>query len=236
MYYWNKDNFEGLLQVAGALESVPQLAPLAEYCRLRERGLRKQAFAALRKFLSDAKTWVPEHARERVVTIVELHARIPKAHTFMSNPLWEQLVLPVLETWVRECPADIIPMRWLGLLKRNTEYLRSALAILPEDIPVRRKLVDLALADVEFATHHLDETVFLGSVDDAAAALREAGEWLNAATPVEMFADLRQNFEHLNQVLLDWKAYQAAPDGSFPQWCRSKGRSYHWGNKFYYDA
>lgn len=41
-YYWNRDNFESLLDLAKELRTVPELAHLADYCELREKGLRKQ--------------------------------------------------------------------------------------------------------------------------------------------------------------------------------------------------
>lgn len=95
MYYWNKDNFEGLLAVANVLDDIPQLRPLANYCRLRERGLRRQALSVLRDFLSTAAAWKTDDARESVVSILELHARAPDAHTFMTQPLSDELVFPV---------------------------------------------------------------------------------------------------------------------------------------------
>ena len=42
MYYWNKDNFEGLLEIAEEFKSRSGYDLFAEYCLLREKGLKKQ--------------------------------------------------------------------------------------------------------------------------------------------------------------------------------------------------
>ena len=50
-YYWNQENFEGLLAVA-TMADARGLPGFAEYCRQRERGLRAQALATLRLFVA----------------------------------------------------------------------------------------------------------------------------------------------------------------------------------------
>ena len=49
IYYWNEANFEGLKQLAEALESDSKLSKLAEYCRLRERGSPEVRIRTLRR-------------------------------------------------------------------------------------------------------------------------------------------------------------------------------------------
>lgn len=236
MHYWNKDNFEGLLAVANVLDEIPQLRPIANYCRLRERGLRRQALNVLRDFLSTAAAWKTDDARGLVVSILELHARAPNAHTFMTQPLWDELVFPVLDDWHTTSPDAVVPLRWLGLLRQDTDLLRLALSITPNDVPVRRALVNCALSDVDFATHHLDETIFLGEVSAAKANLSQAGIWLDLAFPPEAFNDLRDELAQLHQMVVDWERYLEAPYGTFPEWCNANGRNYRWPTKFYYDT
>lgn len=62
----------------------------------------------------------------------------------------------------------------LGLLNRDPELLNRALSGFPEDMAVRRILIDFALGGVGHATHHLDESFFLRSVDEATSALERA--------------------------------------------------------------
>jgi hypothetical protein len=67
-----------------------------------------------------------------------------------------------------------LPVRWLGMLNRDPELLTRALSGFPEDMAVRRILIDFALGGVGHATHHLDESFFLRSVDEATSALERA--------------------------------------------------------------
>ena len=51
MRFWDSGNFESLLAVSAALKDDERCVELAEYCRLREKGLRAAAFTALAKFI-----------------------------------------------------------------------------------------------------------------------------------------------------------------------------------------
>jgi len=236
VYYWNKDNFDGLVAIANALDDIPQLQLLANYCRLRERGLRKQALQVLRDFLSVAAEWTNDNSREVVVFVLEVHARVPDAHTFMTEPLWNEFVFPVLDDWHSTSPAAIVPLRWLGLLRRDTNLLERTLSALPNDIPVRRELVNSALSEANCATHHLDESLFLGKVSAAKVQLAQARMWLDSAFPPEPFNDLREELGRLHQMVVDWETYQDAPHGTFPDWCNANGRKYQWPAKVYYNT
>jgi hypothetical protein len=96
MYYWNKDNFEGLLAIADALSADPQLSLLAAYCTLREKGLRAQAFAALDEFLTETAKWHPDAARPCAMSVLEIHLKAKDVHQFLSQPLQCRFLLPVL--------------------------------------------------------------------------------------------------------------------------------------------
>ena len=66
MYYWNKDNFEGLEAIARSLQESTDVKDFSDYCRLRAEGLRKQAFEALSRFLLQALNWEFEKRRDFV--------------------------------------------------------------------------------------------------------------------------------------------------------------------------
>lgn len=55
MYYWNRDNFEGLLSVADVLSKNEHYSFFVYYCRLREKGLRKEALQKLEQFIEHIK-------------------------------------------------------------------------------------------------------------------------------------------------------------------------------------
>ena len=236
MYYWNRDNFQSLLELGTELAKQPDLALLAEYCMLREKGLRKQAFEALNRFLSDAELWSDEQARCNVLVIVQADARMPAAHQFMASPLLQKLIYPRLEHWLAAAPAAVEPKRWLGLLRRDAELLQQALELDPADVVVRGRLIDFALHSADYATHHLDESILLCPVSDVRAAIALARRMIEAAPDVEPFQHYVVEADQYEQMLDDWDEYQLANSGTFPEWCQAKGRSYSWCTRVYYNA
>jgi hypothetical protein len=163
-----------------------------------------------------------------------LNARTPAAHQFVSQPLRTRFILPVLDAWLAEKPENQIALRWLGLLRADTALLAKALALLPTDAPVRRRLVDEFLGIVDFATHHLYESIFLGDLPFIWDALTKAREVLQAAPDASCFPDLKQEIEDFENLLRDWEEYQRTRQGSFPEWCAAQGRSYPWQRSYYY--
>lgn len=235
MHYWNKANFEGLLQLAESLNSDERLSSLAEYCRCRERGLRQEAFAALEEFLGTAGQWQSSDARHICQTVLELHARTPAAHQFLTHPLRTRFVLPVLEGWVAEEPDCQTALRWLGILRRDLASLQRALALSPEDVPVRRLLADWHLSYVDHATHHLGESQLLDSLEATRESLAQARAILDDAPDSTPLTDLVAEIVEFESMLDDWESYCKTPEGTFPEWCAARNRGYSWPTIVYYD-
>ncbi len=234
MYYWNKQNFEGLLQLADALDADPRLSLLGEYCRQREYGLRQKALEALERFLTTSEAWEPSHAREVCQQILVLHALTPEAHQFLSQPLLTRFIFPVLEAWEADEPECQVAVRWLGMLQNDAERLSRALVLFPGDVPVRRRLVDWYLSTVEHATHHLGEGRLLNDLEQTKQSLVKARTVVDASPNPAMLADLRAEICEYEAMLQDWELYSASPDGSFPDWCARRSRPYSWPTFFYY--
>jgi hypothetical protein len=235
VYYWNKANFEGLVQVADALAEDPQLLPLAEYCRQREHGLRRKAFETLELFIASTKAWELAYVRDACQRILEIHARTPEAHQFLAQPLLTRFIFPVLDAWVADEPSGQTALRWLGILRRDRDLLEKALVLSPEDAPARRCLVGGHLSHVDYATHHLVEGVLLGDLDSTKQALADARAVAEAAPDPVPLADVTGEIERYAALLRDWESYCESPEGTFPDWCAQRGRSYQWPTIVYYD-
>jgi len=235
MNYWNKSNLEGLLELAGELNEVPELGALSEYCILRERGLRARAFEQLDSFLNTAELWPPSLARRNVLTILQADARSRQAHKFIAHPLLSRLVFPTLEHWKEEEPSSVEPLRWLGLLRSESDALERTLSLMPSDVPVRRKLINLALDVADYSTHHLSESTLLGSVEEARESIATASFLISSAPDIKPFDDLLAEAKEYEQMLDDWETYNASPAGTFPEWCEKHGRTYSWPTIVYYD-
>jgi hypothetical protein len=225
MFYWNRGNFEDLTKLSEELDSHSNLAALANYCRLREKGLRRQAFSALEEFLSAARSFDSAAARSAAVTIMESNARVNRAHQFLTQPLVSRFLVPTLRSWMNDEPDASTPIRWLGMLLRDHELLERALSMCPEDTPVRSLLIERHLYDAWFATHHLNETTFLGSVDVAVTDLARARELITNAPDPDALAHLASRLHYFDALIADWKTYSENPTGSFPEWCAERGKN-----------
>ncbi|KVQ95130.1 hypothetical protein WK09_09210 [Burkholderia ubonensis] len=234
MYYWNQHNFEGLLKLAEAFDACPELKPLADYCRFREQGLRRYAFAALERFLDASRSFDSTTARRAAIDILEANARTSEAHQFLAQPLTARFLLPTLQTWMHEEPDANLPVRWLGILERDDALLAGALAMCPDDMSVRTMLIERALDSVDFATHHLDESCFIGSVDHVLENLDRARRLIADVPDAASFARLASEVDHFAQLVADWQAWSRNPVGSFPEWCAALGRNYRYAVKIYY--
>ena len=234
MHYWNRDNFEGLAQLAEELRSNARLHELARYCELREQGLRGEAFEALDRFLDVTLSSAVDVQREVALLVLGAHARIAAAHQFLSHPLRQRLLDPVLKAWQASEPDAATPVAELGLLHRDAELLERALDLAPSDDRVRACLVSILLGDVEYATHHLVEGKLIGTFEEACATLDQAERHIQtAADPTSMKGFATEVAEH-RSLLRDWSAYQQNPTGTFPEWCRERGRAHRWYSIVYY--
>ena len=219
--------------MAERLGQDPELTGLAAYCSLREKGLRTQAFDALQAWLDSTARWPREKSRTVCTRILEASGRT-RPDVFLSHPLLIQFIRPTLLRWIEDEPDAGTPHRWLGLLDSDAALLRRALELNPSDFAVRKRLVDFALGQVDYQTHHLYEDLFIGELDEALGALETAKELLQAAPDPERFADHSAEAAELEQLLADWTAYRISPEGTFIEWCEARGRSYGWSRTFYY--
>jgi hypothetical protein len=235
-YYWNQENFEGLATLSAALREDSRLAALARYCDLREKGLRRQAFAELEAFLGMAGSWDALVQREAVSRILDLHWKTPQAHQFLADPLRTRFVEPVLNEWRAAEPMNSVPARHLALLRGDIELLREALRMNRRDDVLRTALAGILISFVDHATHHLVEGKFIGDEADAMAALAEAAAVLKDVSDPSSVRGLSEDVQDLSALLADWREYRKAPEASFPEWCRKRGRKHPWWNIVYYDG
>lgn len=110
VHHWNRDNLEGLAQLAAELRIDERLQDLARYCELRKRGLRAEAFEALDRFLSAMLVSSVEVQRELTLRVLNAHARTAAAHQFLSHPLRQRLLEPVLKAWCESEPDNVTPV------------------------------------------------------------------------------------------------------------------------------
>jgi hypothetical protein len=234
MYYWNKDNFEGLEAIARSLQESTDVKDFSDYCRLRAEGLRKQAFGALTRFLFQALNWEFEKRRDFVDWLLTVQYNNPKIHQLIPHPLVKKLVEPTLNEWMEYQPESPVPHRWRGVYFREFRELERALALDATDLVARSVAASRLLKDVEYDTHHLCDGLFLGSEKEAESLLEEAFAHIQRLPESENRSTLETSYERLRNLLDDWLEYKEAPQGTFPEWCESRGRQHFWWKAVYY--
>ena len=234
MWYWNKTNFEGLLAVAESISTEPRWSLFADYCTLREQGLRKQALASLDQLIGQAKEWSTFERRRFVNWIYETHLTRPRVHQLITNPLSQRLLIPVLEEWRHSDTTDATPRRWMGFATGDYAHFSEALTLNPQDDISRYRLVCGNLEDVDFQCHHLPE-YFIGEPNDAVRLLEEARILSVGFCDPKISPLLLDEFATLNGKVNDWIAFQKTGVDSFSDWCKENGRTYKWLKAYYYD-
>jgi hypothetical protein len=234
LHYWNRANFEGLASLSSALRGDSRLERLAAYCDLREKGLRREAFAQLDTFLEQVRSWEVPVQRGLALQVLDAHWRTPQAHQFMTDPLRKRFLERVLEQWRGAEANNPTPLRYLALLRRDRDLLEAALRMSPKDDVVRAALAGILIGLVDYATHHLVEGKFIGDEGEAFAALAEAASLVAGVTDASSASSLKRDLEGLDALLTDWREYRQAPEGTFPEWCRARNRTHRWWNIVYY--
>ena len=234
MWYWNKDNFEGLLAVSESLGHEPSWSLFAKYCKLREQGLRKAALASIEEFITDASAWSDAERRRFVTWLYDTQIRLPRVHQLIVEPLRKKLVLPTLERWQRDDPSNAVALRLLGSATANCEYFEEALEIDPSDDYCRYRLVEILLREVEYQCHHLPD-YFIGELPTATQDLATARELVAGFTENAIAESFAPAFDDLTNKINDWQSFLDSGQESFADWCVANNRQYNWYSVFYYD-
>jgi hypothetical protein len=245
---------ECLRFVQGEADKIPEWSDFTAYCRNRERGLRKNAFAELNRFIIVAKQWPLESRKSFVDWLCSCLAafRESDGYGLAPQPLVTQIIEPTLKEWMTREILDSTPCRWAGMffsgvaygalragLANSTnaaeEHLREALRRNSADSLARVRLIELLLGDVEFNCHHLPE-YYIGEPNDDMVRLNEARDLLASVMPHVEQGRLRGEIEHVTLLVHDWISWRSENDKPFDEWCAAHGRKYKWCRTYYYSA
>jgi hypothetical protein len=112
--------------------------------------------------------------------------------------------------------------------------LKKALEIDDSDLIARKALITLILDGVSFATHHIDDSVFLGDEVQVVKALDVVRHQLSKLPDDPYRMTLGSCYANQNQLVNSWIEYQAKPEGTFPDWCLKRRRKCQWSGISYY--
>lgn len=235
MYYWNKDNFEGLKSVGEKYSSKEGYELFGKYCLKKESGLKKQANSSIKEFISDVKHRSIQEQRNIAEELSALGFWNGEIHQLLSYPLVEFLKV-VLENWVADELDNPIPHRWLGYMSGNISHYERALELNPKDDICIKRIASAHLNDVAYQTHHLSESLFLGKFADAESSLEKAGKLIATFNDQELKAEMQNELGYYKKLLACWNEYSNLEmEQPFPDWCASKGENFNFWSIVYYE-
>ena len=137
-----KGQNKALLTVGNEALKNADWADYAKYCFDREKGLRKEAFKHLDKFLKSTEAWNLEKKIDFVKFLFPFFENLEEAdYGPFPQPLSDKLVKPTLTTWCDKEQIDNNPFRWFGKYYRSEEHLFKALEINPTDDLARQTIL-----------------------------------------------------------------------------------------------
>ena len=233
MWYWNQQNFEGLIAVADSITNRPNWNGYEQYCRLREQGLRPQALQSIREFISDTEHWDELDRRQFADWIFSTSLRNPAVHQLIPANLNQQLLIPTLRQWASSDSRDATPERWLGFAAADCQHFKNALSLNFADDVSRYQLVLRDVDDVDYQCHHLPD-YFIGEIGTAIDTLDRARKMAAGFSNPDIAPKLEIEFDRLYDLVGDWKLFQTTDSTSFADWCVANGREYQWQRTYYY--
>ncbi|GLT19210.1 hypothetical protein GCM10007938_29920 [Vibrio zhanjiangensis] len=234
MDYWNKDNFEGLKSVGEKYSAVEGYELFGKYCLQKEKGLKKLAVSSIKEFVTVSKSKSLKVQREIAEELSSLGVWNSEIHQLLAHPLVEFLK-SVLEQWTLDEPSNPIPHKWLGYIGGDLSSYERALEIDPTDEICISRIAQAHLNDVDYQTHHLSESLFLGDIRDATNSLQLVASLIDRLTTKHVRLKMRGELEYYNNLLSCWMEYsELGIDEPFADWCVSKGEKFNFWSIAYY--
>ena len=235
MYYWNRDNFEGLKSVGEKYSSIDGYELFGKYCLLKEQGLKKLAVSSIKEFVADVKTRTPDEQRKIAEELSSLGFWNGEIHQLLAHPLVELLKV-VLEHWVEDDPENPTPHKWLGYMAGEISSFERALELDPKDEICIIRIAQAHLNDVDYQTHHLSESIFIGEYSDAKISLEKASYLIKTLSSKGIKAEMQSEIEYYDRLLDCWSDFSNLEiKEPFPNWCASKGEKFNFWSIVYYD-
>lgn len=234
MYYWNQDNFDGLKQISLHFKDDQYLALYAEYCHFREAGLRKLAFQKLEKFIQLCQSLDIEVQQDIAIKLVNLIYNHSSIHQLISDPLKSYLI-KVLKEWQTTAPKEILTYQWLGSLCYDIECYLKALELDPNNQFCLIKSAQFHLDKIDWQTHHLHESFFIGEVQHAYEHLSLARSLIEKVNQCDQKLKLEVEYRYYDTLLHAWENYKNSDTiFSFSYWCDEYEIDFNEYMTFYY--
>jgi len=224
MHYWNKAYFEGLKEIGDFHIDSPKYHLFGNYCLLKEKGLKKQAVIAAKKFITELIRKSISEQRNAAIYLCELSNKSQRTHSLINHPI-AKFIEQVLQNWLEEEPNSIIALRWYarhGPYELREATLEKALLIDPFDRFALEQSISETIYDIEYMTHHLDEGFLIGERSFAEKYLQKlSGEIPRMADSEEKnrFETAMNSYSRLFELLDIYDSIR--PQERFVDWAKS---------------
>ena len=207
MSYWRDSNFRALLTVVEELSAELDYAAYVRYLRDRERGLRKQSFRHLDRFIEHVLS-LPFERRCGIVDRLKLIDRERVATDLIPFPLRDRLIEPTLSEWKVRESNNATPRRW----SYDLHDLRQAVRLDANEHIARRTLVADLLRDVSHATHEIAAGFgYIGDPAQDLPKLNEAERLLEDMQDPEQRAALSRWIAEPRPIVQEWLDHPGRP-------------------------
>lgn len=216
-------------------KKISEWEEYSEYCLLRDKGLRKQAFLHLNKFLKQTLYWSFEERKCFVIWLYKMNFLKYFSYALCPRSLKEELIQPLLEEWISKEPENTEALLLMARPSNEQSYelYNKVISIEPNNQDARFALAGYCIDDIEYSTHELPYG-FLGDPDEMLDSVKEAEGHISCMEEGDRKECLVHELRKAEQLLRDWITFEAEEGNDFASWCKKKGRHYRWLKAYYY--
>lgn len=169
----------------------------AKYCRLREEGLRAEAFAELERFVADLEKEPFAARRGFAGWLCAFCFYNPEVIEACPVLVRANIVAPTIEEWIRTEPDNPLALRW----SQDERAVLVAVRLAPHDEIAVGRFATIKLARIQYMAHEEPGTYPADALKQDLLDL-EAVVTLLEASGADALADLREEATELKAALL----------------------------------
>lgn len=231
----SEDQNRALLTVGNLALQNSEWTDYANYCFDREKGLRKEAFKHLDKFLKITENWPLQKKIEFVKFIFPLFENVVDAdYGPFPQPLKDTLLKSSLLAWCESEKLESNPFRWYGKYYQSTEHLFQAVEINPSDDLARVTIIRWWTDSIHFSMHHLPD-VYLGDPLEGLILCEQVNDQIKQLTSPALREKWNKILEKLLEIIRNYINWKSSGHPDFEEWGHENQKlTYYWQTGTYY--
>ncbi|MDQ7826944.1 MAG: hypothetical protein RDV48_29365 [Candidatus Eremiobacteraeota bacterium] len=223
-----------LLFAAEEASKHPEWSEYVLYCRAREKGLRKEAFAHLDTFIASTGQWPEELKRDFATCLLTWCETLMDAdYGPFPGALKEKVIKPVMEKWCDEETASSAPFRWYGIHFNSPAHLEKALTLNPLDDRARIAVITSLAEKLGHSVHHLPDS-YIGDPEEDMKCCAIAEDHIRKLSEPILKRYWEKELKGISELIGNYLEWKASGHGNLAVWGREQGKRVDSGVKAYY--